>query len=95
MIDLTLSQRDQAILDEVRRQALVCREYARYYDDHEEEFAPDALSEADDFKSPWQVDVAPGPDDSPPGVLGMLVSAAMNWGDYTVRLRREIKRRGL
>ena len=46
MIDFTLTDNDQKILDEVRRQALVCREYARYYDDHEEEFAPDALPEA-------------------------------------------------
>ncbi len=88
MIDFTLSENDRAVLDEVRRQALVCRRYARYYDEHEEEFPPDALPEADQFKSPWTRVLKRGPDDTSVGVMGMLVSAGQTWGDYSVRLRR-------
>ena len=50
MIDFTLSENDQKILEVVRERALVCREYARYYDEHEEEFAPDELPENAQFK---------------------------------------------
>jgi acyl-CoA dehydrogenase len=43
MIDFSLSENDEKILQAVREEALICRKYARYYDDHEEEFAPDEL----------------------------------------------------
>ena len=46
MIDFTLSEKDEKVLAAVREEALVCRKYARYYDDHEEEFAPAELPEA-------------------------------------------------
>ena len=32
MIDFRLTENDQKVMDEVRRQSLVCREYARYYE---------------------------------------------------------------
>jgi acyl-CoA dehydrogenase len=41
MIDFTLTEKDRQLLDQVRAEALVCRKYARYYDEHEEEFIPD------------------------------------------------------
>ncbi|MEE9280112.1 MAG: acyl-CoA dehydrogenase family protein [Myxococcota bacterium] len=88
MIDFSLSENDQRVLDEVRRQALVCREYARYYDDHEEEFAPDELPEAAEFKSPYGAMAQRDDLDTSLGVLSMLVSAGQTWGDYTVRMRR-------
>ena len=88
MIDFSLSENDNQILDEVRRQAIVCREYARYYDDHEEEFAPDELPEASDFGSPYAAMAQRGDLDSSMGVLSMLVVAGQTWGDYTVRMRR-------
>ena len=53
MIDFTLSEKDQKVLAAVREEALICRKYARYYDDHEEEFAPAELPEAKDFKNPF------------------------------------------
>ncbi len=88
MIDFSLSENDKRVLDEVRRQALVCREYARYYDDHEEEFAPDELPEAAEFKSPYGAMAQRDDLDTSLGVLSMLVSAGQTWGDYTVRMRR-------
>jgi hypothetical protein len=48
MIDFTLTENDEKVLAAVREEALICRNYARYYDEHEEEFAPDALPEAKD-----------------------------------------------
>ena len=46
MIDFTLTEKDQQLLDQVRAEALVCRKYARYYDENEEEFIPDEFPEA-------------------------------------------------
>ena len=45
MIDFELTENDKKILDEVRTRALVCRKYARYYDENEQEFPPDELPE--------------------------------------------------
>ncbi len=50
MIDFELTPNDQKLLDAVREEALVCRKHARYYDEHEEEFPPERLPEADDFR---------------------------------------------
>jgi len=49
MIDFTLTEKDRQLLDQVRAEALVCRKYARYYDEHEEEFIPDEFPEYNDF----------------------------------------------
>ena len=43
MIDFTLTENDKAILDRWTEEALLCRKYARYYDEHEEEMAPEEL----------------------------------------------------
>ena len=51
MIDFRLTELDQEILDDVHRQALICRQYARYYDEHEEAFVPDALPDTEAAKS--------------------------------------------
>ena len=53
MIDFRLTENDEKVLADVRRQALMCREYARYYDEHEEEFVPDELEEAKGESSPY------------------------------------------
>ena len=37
MIDFTLTETDQAIVDYNRAAALICRKYARYYDENEDE----------------------------------------------------------
>jgi acyl-CoA dehydrogenase len=76
------------VLDEVRRQGLVCREYARHYDEHEEEFAPDELPEAKDYPSPYQLMAGRTEEDCSMGVMSMLISAGVTWGDYSVRIRQ-------
>jgi acyl-CoA dehydrogenase len=88
MIDFTLTENDENVLAEVRRQALVCRSYARYYDEHEEEFVPDELPEAKDYKSPFEHMRGRSDADTSFGVMSMLISSASNWGDYSVRLRQ-------
>jgi acyl-CoA dehydrogenase len=86
MIDFTLSERDKAVLAQVRERSLITRKYARYYDEHEEEFAPDVLPEAAGWVDAPLPDPDPERDTGAP--LGMLVTVLENWGDYTVRMRR-------
>jgi acyl-CoA dehydrogenase len=88
MIDFELSARDASVLEEVRRQALVSRKYARYYDEHEDEFVPDELPEAKDYQTPWAKMGGRTDEDSGMGVISMLLSAGQSWGDYSVRLRK-------
>jgi acyl-CoA dehydrogenase len=88
MIDFTLSEKDEKVLATVKEEALVCRKYARYFDDHEEEFAPAELPEAKDFKNPFALLAKRDELDSSMGVMSMLVTAGQTWGDYTVRMRR-------
>ncbi|MBW2280895.1 MAG: acyl-CoA dehydrogenase family protein [Deltaproteobacteria bacterium] len=90
MIDFTLTQQDQKILDVVRERALICRNYARYYDEHEEEFAPAELPENEQFKDkhPFVLMRGSGENDTSFGVMSMLVSIGQTWGDYTVRLQQ-------
>ncbi len=88
MIEFQLSELDQKILATVREQALISREYARYYDEHEDEFVPDELPEAKDHTTPWALAGQAGPEDTPLSMMSMLVQAGTTWGDYSVRLRR-------
>jgi acyl-CoA dehydrogenase len=88
MIDFSLSENDEKILQAVREEALICRKYARYYDDHEEEFAPDELEEAKTHKNPFAYLAQREDLDTSLGVMSMLISAGQTWGDYTVRMRR-------
>jgi acyl-CoA dehydrogenase len=88
VIDFELSSRDKSVLDEVRRQALVFRKYARYYDEHEEEFVPDELPEAKDYQTPWAKMAGRTDEDSGRGGISMLISSGQCWGDYSVRLRQ-------
>jgi len=88
MIDFELTENDRKILDALREQALVARTYARYYDENEHEFPPDELEEAKDHPNGFQLLAMRTEQDSPLGVLSMLMTAAETWGDYSVRLRR-------
>jgi acyl-CoA dehydrogenase len=88
MIDFTLSERDQRVLDYVRSESLVARKYARHYDENEQEFPPDALPEASDFPGVFSVIGKQGPGDTGPVSLGLLIAAEQTWGDYSVRMRR-------
>jgi acyl-CoA dehydrogenase len=87
MIDFSLSENDKKILDAVREQALVCRRYARHYDENEHEFPPDALPEADQHSSPYAL-LKGAPEDTSLPVISMLVSMGETWGDYSVRMQR-------
>ena len=88
MIDFQLSKNDRARLDLIREQALICRQYARYYDEHEDEFAPEVIEEAVALGDPSQLIGSPAPDDCSMPVLAMLATMGQTWGDYTVRARR-------
>ncbi|MDJ0869482.1 MAG: acyl-CoA dehydrogenase family protein [Myxococcota bacterium] len=88
MIDFELTQKDREILDQVRAEALVCRKYARHYDENEEEFAPDELPEAGDFPNVYSLFAGRSDQDTSMAVMSMLVSAGQTWGDYSVRMRR-------
>ena len=88
MIDFELTQKDQTILDSVRAEALIVREYARHYDENEHEFPPDELPEAVDYPNVYGMFGEVEGDDSGIGVLSMLISAGQTWGDYSVRMRR-------
>lgn len=88
MIDFTLSENDKKVLEGLRKEALVARQYARYYDEHEEEFPPDQLPEAQDYPGIGELLRGRTEEDSGMGVMSMLISAAQTWGDYSVRMRR-------
>jgi acyl-CoA dehydrogenase len=88
MIDFTLTEKDRQLLDQVRAEALVCRKYARYYDEHEEEFIPDEFPEANDFPSVYAHFAGRTENDTSMPVMSMLLSSGQTWGDYSVRLRR-------
>jgi acyl-CoA dehydrogenase len=89
MIDFTLSPHDQKVLADVREQALVCRKYARYYDENEHEFPPDELPEAKDYSSAYAGLMQDRSEaDTSVAVMSMLIAMGETWGDYSVRMRR-------
>ena len=88
MIDFQLTDNDQKILGVVREQALVCRRYARHYDENEHEFPPDELPEARGRQAAFALLRDRDELDSGLGVISMLVTMAETWGDYSVRMRR-------
>ncbi len=87
MINFEPTAKDKKVLGAVRAQALICREHARYYDENEHEFPPDALPEADDHSSPYALLGGEG-EASNLAIMAMLVSMGETWGDYSVRMRR-------
>ena len=89
MINFELSENDRKVVDGLRAQALVARQYARYYDENEHEFPPDELEEASKFPALGELLEGRTDQDSPMSVLGMLIVAGQTWGDYSVRMRRE------
>lgn len=88
MIDFELTQNDRKILDNVRREALVARTYARYYDEHEHEFPPETLPEAKNFPDVWTLFAGRTAEDTSMGVISLLMAMGQTWGDYSVRMRR-------
>jgi acyl-CoA dehydrogenase len=88
MINFELSDSDRRILEHVREDALVCRRYARHYDENEHEFPPDELPEARDRKNVYALLKDRDELDSSLGVISMLITMGETWGDYSVRMRR-------
>jgi acyl-CoA dehydrogenase len=88
MIDFTLTENDQKVLNAVRQEGLVARKYARHFDENEHEFPPDELEEAKDFPPTLALMLQRGPNDTSLGTMSMLLSAGQTWGDYSVRMRR-------
>ena len=88
MIDFEPTEGDQKILDQVRAEALICRKYARYYDEREHEFPPDELEEAKGKPNVYTMFAGRSDDDSGLGIMSMLISAGQTWGDYSVRMHR-------
>ncbi len=86
MIDFTLSDSDKDILEQVRREALVTRKYARHYDDREEELPPMALPEASEFPNLLERVLERPAGDTGLATLQMLLGIERSWGD-TVPLR--------
>ncbi|MFP6580419.1 MAG: acyl-CoA dehydrogenase family protein [Myxococcota bacterium] len=89
MIDFTPSKNDQAAFDRARASALICRKYARYYDENEHEMAPETLPETEAFMASHPEIPPPGPEDSSYPTRLSRLSMIHYWGDYTVRLQRE------
>ena len=75
MIEFELSTQDQKILDEIRSQALVARQYARHYDENEHEFPPDQLEEAKDHPTLTALLRGRSGEDTGMATLGMLAAA--------------------
>jgi len=88
MIDFQLTDNDQKILGTVREQALVCRRYARHYDENEHEFPPDSLPEAKDNPPAYALLRDRTAEDTSFPVMSMLIAGGESWGDYSVRMRR-------
>jgi acyl-CoA dehydrogenase len=88
MIDFELSEHDRKVLQQIRSEALVCRRYARHYDENEDELTPDELEEAGDFPTLSEILRGRSEADTPMSVMSALIAAGLSWGDYAVRVRR-------
>jgi len=88
MIDFTLTENDKAQLARIRDEALICRKYARYYEEREGELPPDVLPETEEFYAKAEPLPAPAPDDSPGTVMMALRAMGTFWGDYSIRMKR-------
>jgi len=88
MIAFELTAGDRRTLEHVREEALICRRYARHYDENEHEFPPDELPESCGRKNAFELLRDRDELDSSLGVISMLITMAETWGDYSVRMRR-------
>jgi acyl-CoA dehydrogenase len=88
VIDFTLTENDRKVLDYLREEGLVARNYARHYDENEHEFPPDELPEAADYPGVWTQMKGRSAEDTGMGVMSMLITEGQTWGDYSVRMHR-------
>jgi len=87
MIDFTLTENDKAQLARTRAEALICRKYAREYEEREE-LPPDELPEREEFMAKAAPVPESGPDDSPKPVMMALHALGTYYGDYSIRLKQ-------
>jgi len=87
MIDFTLTENDKAQLARTRAEALICRKYAREYEEREE-LPPDELPESKEFLASAEPVPESGPEDSPKPVMMALHAMGAYWGDYSIRLKQ-------
>jgi acyl-CoA dehydrogenase len=81
MVDFTFNAKEQEIIREIRREGLVLRNYARYYDEHEEELPPDEFPEAKEFAHIDKMAADRGPDATSPTAFYMCMMMHRTWGD--------------
>ncbi len=91
MIDFRLTETDHKILERTRAEALIARQYAREYDEREEEMIPDTLPETEEFFANAPKLPKPGPEDTQGPVMMTLQAMGSYWGDYSVRLKRPMR----
>ena len=89
MIDFSLNEKDQEIINEIRKQGLAVRNYSRYYDDHEEEIPPDEFPEAKDFAHILGMMMERGKAEgaSSGTVFSILADLYQSWGDSMMTLK--------
>lgn len=81
MVDFTLNEKEQEVINEVRREGLVIRKYARYYDDNEHELPPDEFPEAKEFAHIDQMAQQRGEDATSPTTFYLYMLMHRCWGD--------------
>jgi len=91
MIDFRLTETDEKILARTRAEAMICREYAREFDEREMEMIPDVLPEAEAFFANAEALPTAGPEDTPGAVMMSLPARGAYRGDYSVRLKRPMR----
>jgi len=91
MIDFRLTETDRAHLEKTRAEGVICREYAREFDENEDEMIPDVLPEAQAFFGDYPELPEVGKEDTQGPVMLLLQCMAQHWGDYSVRLRRSMR----
>ncbi len=91
MIDFRLTETDKKILARLREEAIICRKYAREFDEREGEMIPDSLPETEAFYANADPVPTPGPEDTQGPVMMSLKAMGAYWGDYSVRLKREMR----
>ena len=82
MVDFSLNEKEQTIIEEIHKQGLACRKYARYYDVNETEIPPDEFPEAKDFDHIIPMYLDRGEDACSPSVFGLLAMMHGKWGDF-------------
>jgi acyl-CoA dehydrogenase len=91
MIDFRLTETDRAHLEKTRAEGVICRGYAREFDENEAEMIPDVLPEAQSFYDDYPELPEVGEEDTQGVVMMLLQCMAQHWGDYSVRLRRSMR----